>query len=79
MTPNTYPKSELTLSAGPELCLDNACRPDEFPPYEPVPKAHISVLIGSPLSKAETTFIGHTIAWIAFGLAIANVFAHLLR
>ncbi len=49
------------------------CRPDDYPPYEPVPKPQITLLIGEPLSKAEATFIGHTLLWVAFGLAACRL------
>jgi len=73
MTPKTPQKSILSLSAGPELVRHNSCRPDEYPPYEPVPKSDITLLVGSPLSKAEATFIGHTLMWVAFGMAVVKL------
>lgn len=79
MNPKSHQKSELTLSAGPDLDRHNSCSPDDFPPYEPVPKGEFRVLIGSPLSAAEATFIGHTIAWIAFGLLVVHVIVQATR
>ena len=55
------------------------CKPDDYPPYEPVGKPTVTLLVGSPLSKNESIFIGHTIAWIVFGLVIVNVCVQVFR
>ena len=77
--PNTSPKTELTLSAAHDVDRCVACSPDDFPPYERVPPAPVRVLVGSPLSKNESIFIGHTIAWIAFGLLAVNICVQVFR
>lgn len=77
--PKTYPKSDLTLSAGQQVRWWDPCSPDDFPPYDRVPPAQVRVLIGSPLTKSESVFISHTIAWIVFGLLCANIFIQLFR
>lgn len=79
MNPNMDLKTELTLSAGPELDGYNSCSPDDYPPYERVPPAKVLVHIGAPLTAAESTFIGHTIAWIVFGLLVVNVAVQVFR
>jgi len=55
------------------------CRPDEYPPYEPVPSPKITVLIGTPLSKDESQLIGKLIGWLALGLLGANIGVQLGR
>ena len=75
--PNTHPKSELTLSAGPELGTYGACRPDEFPPYEPVPAPKVRLIadvkvITNPLDFASTfaiwfsasMFVAYALGWL---------------
>ena len=79
MNPNMYPKTELTLSARHDVDRHNSCSSDDYPPYERVPPAKVLVHIGAPLSAAESTFIGHTIAWIVFGLLVVNVAVQVFR
>lgn len=60
--PKPHQKSELPLSAGPELDRHNSCRPDEFPPYEPVPVPRVRVVadlkvVTNPLDFAFTSAI----------------------
>lgn len=55
------------------------CKPDDYPPYEPVENIRMAWLVGSPLSKNESIFIGHTIAWIVFGLICVNICVQVFR
>ncbi len=33
----------------------------------------VRLLIGSPISQAEWTFLSHTLLWVGFGLALSRV------
>ena len=74
MNPKLPEKSVLTLSAGPDLGTYETCRPDEFPPYEPVPAPSVRLIADTAALTDPLTLASNFAIWFFCGF----VFVHFI-